>query len=93
MRKIAAALASAALLSTACAGAVPSTGMVNINAPAAASVSGRLLYVRGGAIEELSASGNRDLAKANPAVWRLYGTRLVTRRQAHRLRSSPEGLQ
>ena len=84
MRKIAAALVTAALLTTACAGAVPTTGIVTINAPAAASVSGRLLYVRGGAIEELSSSGNRDLAKANPAIgdfmgpaWSPDGTRIA----------------
>ncbi|HEY8741784.1 MAG TPA: hypothetical protein VIU62_01705 [Chloroflexota bacterium] len=73
MRKIAAGLAMAALLSTSCAGAVPTAGMVTINAAAAASVTGRLLYVRGGAIEELSTAGSRELAKANPAVGDFMG--------------------
>ena len=73
MRKIAAGLAVAALLSTACAGAIPATGMVNINVAAAASVAGHLLYVRGGAIEELSAGGTRELAKANPTVGDFMG--------------------
>jgi Tol biopolymer transport system component len=84
MRRIAASIALAALLSTACAGVLPAAGMVAVNAPAAASVSGRLLYVRAGTIEEISSSGSRDLAKPNPTVgtfmnptWSPDGTRIA----------------
>lgn len=68
MRRLAASIALAALLSTACAGVLPASGIVAVDAPAAASVSGRLLYVRDGTIEEISSVGTRDLAKPNPAV-------------------------
>jgi Tol biopolymer transport system component len=65
MRKFAAGIALASMLTTACVGVVPATGMIAVNAASAASVSGRLLYVRDGSIEELSSDGDRELAKSN----------------------------
>ncbi len=84
MRRIAAGLALSTLLCTACAGVVPTTGVVGVNAPLTANVSGRLLYVRNGAVEELSSGGNKELVKANPTVgdfmdpaWSPDGTRIA----------------
>lgn len=57
----------AALLTTACAGQAPVSGVVGVAAPLAANVSGRLLYVRNGAVEELSTNGVHEIAKPGAA--------------------------
>lgn len=84
MRRIFAGIAVAALLSTGCAGALPAGGVVNVHAVPAASIGGRLLYVREGSIEELAGSVNHVLAKVsasggafmNPA-WSPDGKRIA----------------
>ena len=68
MRKIITGIALATLLGTACTGAVPATGMVTVNRADAASVTGRLLYVRGGSIEEIASNGTHELAKSTAAT-------------------------
>lgn len=68
MRRVAVGIALSTLLSTACVSVAPAVGVVGVSAPLAANVSGRLLYVRNGAIEELTSGGNKELAKENPAV-------------------------
>lgn len=57
-------LALVAALCTSC-GAVPAADVVGVNAAPAASVSGRLLYVRGGSIEELAGGSTHELAKGS----------------------------
>jgi Tol biopolymer transport system component len=46
----------------------PTAGMVTLNRADAAGVTGRLLYVRAGSIEEISSSGSHELAKATAAT-------------------------
>lgn len=59
-------LALAATLLTACVGPVPAaTGVVGVDGALDASVSGRLLYVRNGAIEEIGDTGDREIVKGD----------------------------
>lgn len=65
------ALSLVALLCTSCASA-PFTAISGLAAPhvlAARLSSGRLLYVRNGSIEELTAHGSQKLLAANPGNW------------------------
>jgi len=60
-------LALAATLLTGCVGSVPAaTGVVGVDGVLSASVSGRLLYVRAGSIEEIGANGGHEIAKGDP---------------------------